>query len=222
MPVGLYTDDSQRALIEVWRRSWERQGWEPVVLNESDAAQHPLWEQFNAKVSGLPSEYGPFYDRACWVRWMAMAAQTSGKYGGGLMLDYDCIAYNFPPRDPDPDKMILFCEHPPIPIDMGIVLGTAEHYEAFCKIVLGWIPDKNDWNDSSTYHGMHCSDLSLLVRMFQHKNFPKPDWLVRENGVQGRFPRESYKTAPIVHFGYDTILAGYSPKWQHIEKLRPF
>jgi hypothetical protein len=220
--VNLYSEESQRKLIDVWKRSWEKQGWEPIVLNPGDAMQHPLWTEFDEKISKLPSEYGPLYDRSCFRRWASMAAQTSGKYGGGLMLDYDCIAYNFPIREPDPNKMILFCEAKPIPTDMGIVLGTAEQFQAMCKIFMNHILDKDDWNDSSTYHGYHVSDLSLLVRMLDKKNLPKPDWLVRENGVQGRFPRESYKTAPIVHFGYDTILAGYSPKWQHIEKLRPF
>lgn len=222
MPVGLYDDESQRRLIDVWARSWEKHGWEPIVLNEGDARQHPMWERFNQRVSSLPSEYGPLYDRACFIRWLAMAAQEAGTHGGGIMLDYDVINYGLSPREPDPNKMVVFCEHPPIPVDLGAVLGTREHYQKMCEIIANWTPDKNDWNDSSTYHGYHCSDLSLLVRMFEHKNFPKPEWLQKECGVQGRFPRESFKTAPLVHYGFDMKHAGFWPKYQWIEKLRRF
>jgi hypothetical protein len=181
-----------------------------------------MWERFNQRVSSLPSEYGPLYDRACFIRWLAMAAQEAGTHGGGIMLDYDVINYGLSPREPDPNKMVVFCEHPPIPVDLGAVLGTREHYQKMCEIIANWTPDKNDWNDSSTYHGYHCSDLSLLVRMFEHKNFPKPEWLQKECGVQGRFPRESFKTAPLVHYGFDMKHAGFWPKYQWIEKLRRF
>ena len=222
MPVGLYDEESQRKLIDVWERSWRKSGYEPIVLNEGDAKQHPMYDKFNENVSKLPSEYGPNYDRACFMRWLAMAAQTDGKYGGGLMLDYDVISYGFPVIEPDPDKMKIYCEHPPVPIDMGAVLGTREQYEAMASIYANWTPDQGDWNKSKTYNGYHCSDLSLLVRMFEHKNYPKPPWLVKEFGYSGRFPRPSYKTAQIVHYGYDMKLAGHWPKWQHIERLRPF
>ena len=218
MPVGLYDEDSQRKLIDVWERSWRKSGYEPIVLNEGDAKQHPMYDRFNENVSKLPSEYGPNYDRACFMRWLAMAAQPDG----GLMLDYDVISYGFPLLTPDPKTMQIFCEEPPVPIDMGAVLGTKQHYEDMSHIFANWTPDRGDWNDSSTYHGYHCSDLSLLVRMFEHQNYPRPSWIQKTFGYSGRFPRPSYKTARAVHYGYDMKLAGHWPKWAHIERLRPF
>lgn len=220
-PVGMYDDHSQRALIDVWARSWRKQGWDPIVLNPGDAMQHPMWERFEANVSKLPSEYGPLYDKACFRRWLAMAAQTSGKHGGGLLLDYDVINYRMTPFEPEPDKMVLFCETRQS-ICMGCVMGTQAHYEFMSNLMANWKVGPEDWNDSTTYRGYHCSDLSMLVRMFDGKNWPKPEWLVKEPGVQGFFPRETFRTAPVVHYGFEMKAAGFFPKYQHIERLRPF
>lgn len=218
-PISLYPDDSQTKLIEVWARSWRKQGWEPIVLNEGDAMLHPLYSEFKQHISKLPTEYGHEYEGACFLRWLAMAAQeTDG--GGGMLTDYDYINYGFSPRAPGLLKMQIFCEPPPIEVTMGLVLAPRMAYEEFCKIVLSWKPSQADWNPNAKLY--HCSDLSLLVRMFEHKNFVKPDWMEKVHGFSGLFPRESYKTAPLVHYGYEMKHAGLWPKYKHIEKLRPF
>jgi hypothetical protein len=220
MPIGLYDEYSQRKLIEVWARSWSKFGWEPIVLNEGDAQQHPWYWDYKAHVWNLPTEYGHDYEGSCFLRWLAMAAQATDG-GGGMMTDYDVINYGLSPMPPDPNKMKIFCEPPPIPVDMGAVLGTKKHYEEICKIHMGWKPHPiHDWNNSAKL--LHCSDLSLMVRMFENGNFPKPEWLVKTFGYSGRFPRPSYKTARLVHYGYDMKLAGHWPKWTWIERLRPF
>jgi hypothetical protein len=221
-PISLYDEDSQRRLIDVWARSWSKQGWEPIVLNEGDCVYHPLYEEYKRRVFSLPTEYGNEYDGQCFMRWLAMANQLSGPEGGGMMTDYDVINYGLKPISPEPDKMQIFCENPPVPVDMGAVLGPRKLYDWMAKIYLGWKPDAGDWNDSSTYHGYHCSDLSLIVRMFEHKNFPKPNWLEKRFGHFCRFPHECYKTADLVHYGYDMKPAGFWPKWAHIEKVRAF
>lgn len=221
-PVGLYDYESQQQLIDVWARSWRKSGYEPIVLNEGDAKQHPLYDKFNANVSRLPSEYGPLYDRACFMRWLAMAWQADGKYGGGLLLDYDVISYGCPVMEPDPNKMKIFCEPPPSRIYMGAVLGTKQHYEAVATLFANWKPGEGDMVNSKTYHGLHCSDLSILVRMFETKDYPKPAWLVKEFGYCGLYPREASKTSRMVHYGYEFIRDGFGPKWKHIERHRPF
>jgi hypothetical protein len=36
------------------------------------------------------------------------------------------------------------------------------------------------------------------------------------------FSQPGWETAPLVHYGYEMHAAGNWPKWEHIERLRPF
>ena len=55
MKVYAYFDDCcQTAAVsptlELWRRSWHMAGWQPVVLTEDDAREHPLYPEFSDAV----------------------------------------------------------------------------------------------------------------------------------------------------------------------------
>ena len=83
------------ALIDMWKRSWKAQGWEPVVLGLDDAKKHPLYEAFVAGIKDKAKSVNPGdYDLMCWVRWLAFHG-----VGGGLMTDYDVINRNFKNED---------------------------------------------------------------------------------------------------------------------------
>jgi len=225
-PTPLYSEDSQRRLIDVWSRSWSRLGWEPIVLNEGDAMLHPQYERFKKYVWNLPTEYGHEYEGACFLRWLAMASQeTDG--GGGVMTDYDVINYKFTPKPDrvmDADKMYFLCDYEPFnTISMGVVAGARHHYEWFCNLFMNWVPHpQHDWNKKAKL--FHCSDLSMLVRMFESRTHEKPEWATKVSNVQAIFEpsREHWKTAPLVHYGFQMHHAGYWPKADWIEKLRPF
>jgi len=210
---GLYDERSQRALIDIWRRSWLKAGWSPIVLDESVARQHPRYQFFKDRYWSLPAEYGNDYCGACFFRWLGVA-----QMGGGMLTDYDVINYGFEPRNPAPDRMIIFCDDPPPTIFMGAVLGTQYHFAQMAQLFADWGPDQHDFNHTANM--MHCDDLSMLVRMFETKTYPKPDWLVKENGC-ALFDYESWKTARLVHYGYAMRAAGHWPKHEWIERLRP-
>lgn len=215
MPVpGLYSTDSQYRLIDVWRRSWAKAGWNPRVLDESFVKGHPRYNFFKSRYWALPTEYGNEYCGACFFRWLAVAMA-----GGGMLTDYDVINYGFEPRDPEEREMIIYCDDPPPTIFMGAVLGTANQFETMAQIFADWNPDKFDWNDHAKL--MHCDDLSMLVRMFETKTYPKPEWLVKKPGC-GLYDFSPWKTSKLVHYGYAMHAAGLWPKHAHIENLRPF
>ena len=218
MPVpSLYDEDSQRRLIEVWRKSWAKAGWDPVVLSESDMLSCPKYRYYKTKFWALPTEYGHDYEGACFMRWAAVA-----HLGGGMMTDFDVINYGFTPRDADPNQMQLFCDVEPNRIYMGAILGIREHFQEMADIFAEWVPDDHDIAKTSrTWRGKaHCSDLSLLIRMFVFQNRAKPPWLVRVPGC-ALFPHPTWKTYPMVHYGYEMKQLGHWPKHAHIEKLRP-
>jgi len=211
---GLWSDESQRALIDVWQRSWRKAGWEPVVLTEDDARKHPRFDFFNEHFRSLPSEYGVDYTTACFMRWLAVA-----QAGGGLLLDYDVINYGFEPQAVEPGVMKIFCDEPPVGVFMGMVLGSAQHFLDMSELFAAGRPDSHDYNYSAQM--MHCDDLSFLKRMFETQTRPKPEWLIRVPGC-ALFDYRSWQTAKVVHYGFAMKGLGFWPKHEWIERLRKF
>lgn len=212
MPVpGLWPDETQRALIEVWKRSWAKQGWNPVVLCEADAARHPRYAEFKKKFWELPTIYGHDYCGACFMRWVATAV-----WGGGMMVDYDVMNYGFAPRLPEADRMQVIADHSVPPIFMGAVLGWGKYFEAMSELFLNWVPDERDWNPNGKFH--HCDDLTFLIQCFNSNNRERPPWLEYVDGCT-LFPKTD---GLLVHYGYEMKNSGFWPKHEFIEKIRPF
>lgn len=80
--------------IDYWRKSWSVRGWTPVVLNEAVASVYPDFPQIDRIVSTYPTVNAPYYERACFLRWVALA-----QMGGGLMTDYDTVNNSFTPTN---------------------------------------------------------------------------------------------------------------------------
>lgn len=211
---GLYSETSQRALIDVWARSWEKAGWQPVVLQEKHFKHSPKYQMLKEKFLQHPTEYGDDYTLACYMRWAAAA-----HYGGGMLTDYDVINYGFEPRNPPADRMIIFCDDPPPTVFMGAVLGTRQHFEKMADIFYNWTIKPEDTGASANW--WYYNDLTMLERLFETKHHNKPEWFVKENGC-ALFDYPSWKNARLVHYGYKMKEAGYWPKHQWIEKIRPF
>lgn len=87
--------DTERelALLSKWAESWERKGWEPVILSDLDAFKaNPMTSgaiRSSAELARGPLPKG--YSAACHLRWVAHRAH------GGLHVDYDVMNRNFPP-----------------------------------------------------------------------------------------------------------------------------
>lgn len=213
---GLWSDDSQRKLLDVWARSWTKAGWNPVILGEEDAQKHPRYEELKGRYWNLPSPYGHDYDGGCFLRWAAVAAA-----GGGLMVDYDVINYDFSPRPTSSHHMLVFSNKTPQHsfmgisecVFMGVVLGPQRYYEHMVQEFFNW--------RSHPIDNEYCSDLTCLTRMFHTDTWPCPGWLHRVPGC-ALFDNSGWKTAPLVHYAFKMHALGYWPKCDHIEKLRPF
>jgi len=134
--------------------------------------------------------------------------------GGGMLTDYDAINYNFAAREVDPTRMQVFSD-PHQTVCMGAVLGSQKHFEEMTQRFANWIPSEPDWNP--TVNGYHCSDLTLLIQYLETGTRKGPGWLVKVPG-QSVFPDT---TGDIVHYGYHMKAAGYWPKADRIEKIRP-
>lgn len=216
---GLWSDESQRKLIEVWRRSWEKAGWTATVLTESDCKTHPRYGFFREHFFAKPSEYPIDYTAACFMRWLAAAHFGALRSDVVMLTDYDVINYGFEPRPPEHGKMEILCDEPPVSIFMGAVLGTPQHFLDMAELFAAWKPDDLDFNHNAGL--LHQDDLSMLVRMFETKTRPKPDWFIKSPGCT-LYDYGGYRTAKMVHFGYAMKQRGFWPKHEWIEKIRRF
>jgi hypothetical protein len=216
---GLWSVESQRALIEVWSRSWEKAGWTATVLTEADVASHPRFAFFKEHFDAKPTEYGVQYTSACFMRWLAAAHYGSLRSDGIMLVDYDVVNYGFEPQELRPNEMTIFCDEPPATVFMGAVLGRPQHFLDMAELFAAAKPGEHDWNTHAKL--FHQDDLHLLMRMFENKTLDKPEWLVKLPGC-ALFDYQSWRTSKLVHFGYACKQLGYWPKHEFIEKLRRF
>lgn len=80
---GGMDDQSDADLILTWEAAWRAAGWKTRVVTLEDARKHPNYEKFDKLLDLEKMPFG-YYDKLCFLRWLAMAA-----VGGGFMSDYD-------------------------------------------------------------------------------------------------------------------------------------
>lgn len=103
MKIYTYYEDigfhSQLELIEVWKESWRRQGFDPIVLSREDAEKSPLYQKYydfvqrvHEKISGkvLPDDS---YWLAAQLEIVAFTTIPKGEVA--YISDYDVINKNF-------------------------------------------------------------------------------------------------------------------------------
>lgn len=217
---GLDSDKEQRPLIALWKRSWEKYGWTATVLEEVDVRGHPRFEFFNQQFRAKPGGgYGTDYITAVFMRWLAAAHYAKQHDGAVMLVDYDVMNYGFVPAKIAAGTMKIYCDEHPLGIFMGAVLGSAQHFLDIAELFAAWKPDELDYNNETRC--IQQDDLSMLLRMFWLKTRPKPDWFLKVPGC-ALFDYPSWKTSALVHYGYAMKRAGYWPKCDFVEKIRPF
>lgn len=114
--------DNQIEIIEVWKKSWENNGWNPIVLDRKFIKCTNLEIEY---LENLPSVNPKKYEMACFLRWNAMS-----NIGGGWMCDYDVINIGFSPEDSKKyESMSILQGHVPC-----LVYGTSEDYKHIFNI----------------------------------------------------------------------------------------
>jgi hypothetical protein len=119
---------SQNELLSLWKRSWERQGFEALVLNRDAAEQHPYYHEFSlkmndlhVKIMGKPlSNYG----LSCYLRWLAYATQPEEKF---YVSDYDIINNSFKIKEPSNQLHFIDGDCP------CIASGTPSQFYNLCE-----------------------------------------------------------------------------------------
>lgn len=131
MKVYTYYQDinfkSQDSLLEIWKKSWEKRGYEAIILNKKDAEKSVFYEEFVSKIKFLHEEIAnkPLneYGLSCWLRWLAYSTQSEEKF---YVCDYDVINHHFDVTKPDDFLCLLDADCP------CIASGTPSQFYGLC------------------------------------------------------------------------------------------
>ena len=89
-------------LIEVYKKSWSKHGWNPIVLNEEHSKHNELFHKLDLDNSDAnfyktihPTMWK--YHRSCYCRLLAYC-QYVREHGATLYSDYDVMNYGFTPN----------------------------------------------------------------------------------------------------------------------------
>ena len=88
-------------LIEVYKQSWSKHGWNPIVLNEEHSKRNELFHKLdldNPDANFYKTIHPTMwkYHRSCYCRLLAYC-QYVREHGATLYSDYDVMNYGFTP-----------------------------------------------------------------------------------------------------------------------------
>jgi len=155
-------DAIQNELIDLWKISWSRHGYEPIVLNLEDAKKHSYFETLNTEMRRIFKEITnneiSDYGMSCWFRWLAYATQTEEKF---YVSDYDAINVNFPITEPN-DKLHFMDSACPF-----LASGTPKQFENLCK---AFVEVSNERLEILKNQANHYHDQNFFMHNFMSGN----------------------------------------------------
>ncbi len=199
--------EAEMRLLLLWKEHWTAIGYEPFVLNEFIARQHPYFEDYHAAVSKLPTVNSADYEKACYLRHLALA-----QVGGGWLADYDVFAVRgkeLPVFSGEQlNRLQLLQTNCICPC---LFYATREVAERMCRTF------------AAGQHGLrkmgerdHYSDQYALVDLVE---MDKVDWIEQSNHLLG-YGDDGWEQAEFVHFSNSaTRPRGKNPRWQHIPQI---
>lgn len=81
-------------LLDIFVKNWQEFGFQVEVLSEIDAKKSPIYKTFKKIVSRYPTVNSREYEKACFLRWLALA-----QVGGSFQTDYDVLNFGFHAED---------------------------------------------------------------------------------------------------------------------------
>lgn len=237
MKIYTYYEDinftGQAGLINFWEKSWQDNGFEPIVLNKSHAVKHPYFKTLDTEMRKLfniiTGKTIGDYGMSCWYRWLAYATQPDEKV---YVSDYDAINANFPVQEPD-DKLHLMDSACPF-----FASGTPSQFEHLCKQFVELTTDRLDvlkkqadhfhdqeffvYNFSECFNKQFQQSLDRCnVKMTRNRD-PKNGIGGGYNPVTNTPPKETYKIFHVAHKPTADVKRAH-PAWfkdMEFDKLR--
>lgn len=195
---------SFQQLINLWKESWETNGFEPVVMTEKNAQDHYLYDEFSNKIKTFPSVNKQGFDYHCFMRYLAVSS-IDDEYI--LSTEPDVINYSLSVDMARGMKRDSLTQYSAVP---ACHYGTRKEYEEFCINILN-----HNITEKDNYKGRpHFSDQDFIARYKMiHREYP--------NEYMDEVFRGNFMQTPLVHFctgymkKYDLL-----PKHEFINKIR--
>lgn len=231
MKIYTYYEDinfkSQPELVSVWKESWERKGFEAIVLNESHARQHEYYKEFDIKINEVVelvtgnrlSKYG----KSCYMRWLAYSTQPNEKFFVG---DYDVINNNFEPFEPE-DSLCFYDNFCPC-----FASGTPEQfynlYRSFVDVSLSRVEQIKQAYEKANCR--HYHDQDFLVCNCSTRFNPEAETLNKQyslvfkpNKTVVKRPTENSvyeNSVQLVHFSHFGVQSIFKSTFKDIDQKR--
>lgn len=178
----------ERKILNWWKFTWFRAGWNPVVLSINEAKSHPRWEWYSNEINNKPMMNSTEYESACFHRWMAVAA-----IGGGIQSDYDCMNNGLRSEhltDEIKDGSLTIYEPAHVP---SLVSGSKEEFDRMCELFAGFrVSDYKPEMMAESMNGTRVSDMFILANHTDRFKTKKIVW---------EFHREpGWQSAKAIHF----------------------
>ena len=177
----------QNAMIRLWKQTWQRNGWEPIVLGETDALRADAWlaRQIMDARHLYRSPNPKSYEMACYLRWVAMTAR------GGLMTDYDVMNLRFTP-DNWAHLQTQFDPSLPISLGGGVPCCVGGTREGFGDLVNLFLEFEAHPNAETPRLQLNVSDQNIMASSPMRFQTPQPL-------VCAHYGNEIWQSAPLLH-----------------------
>ena len=184
-----------RALIQFWKESWERNGWTTEVLSLKDCKTHPRFDEFKQQIERYPTVNDRNYERMCFLRHLAFAQSDAN-----LFCDFDCINRNWNPAADDirfkAQVHAFMTRHP------ALYTADASGFVWLLDWLMFW--PKHDVEESGR---PHISDQTIFTQL-----------PISTDDVCLDYPNPGWENAHVNHFGNCRILN--LPGTTKVEKLK--
>jgi len=192
-----FSSDS-RLLLDQWKDSWSRHGWNPVVLGVEEAGKHPRFA--DAELNNWNTNLyhnavnGPEYLELCYSRWFAYAAMAI-KYGRAVWADYDVLNYGFTPEE------FLEAEHRFVKFTGANSSGFFDR--EFSDVVISALFEAREHPERyGTEDEADVSDMIIINRIRRARpHLAHSDALLfPRSAPDERFTYEEWLASPLVHY----------------------
>lgn len=200
-------DDYQNILIELWKLSWIKNGFKPIVLTKDDAICHPKYFKFKKEIEKihlyLTGNNITKYGLSCFERWLAYAKLNIEK--PFYVSDYDVINNGFKPKNLQINKdKISFLDT----LCPSIAIGNSLLFNFFCDDILSSSKTKffKKAYESNSLKNYHDQEFLFLKFMTKNLDYNKGDYNIYEpkQVVSGFFvdEKETLKNYKILHISH--------------------